>query len=63
MSGYNCPAILVITSEHPEYADILKDKVTEFNPRMFMNGAPEIEMEYNTESLTSTRAQSGWILN
>ena len=53
MSGYNCPAILVITSEHPEYADILKDKVTEFNPRMFMTGAPEIEMEYNTETHAS----------
>ena len=53
MSGYNCPAILVITSEHPKYADILKDKVTEFNPRMFMTGAPEIEMEYNTETHAS----------
>ena len=53
MSGYDCPAILVITSEHPEYADILKDKVTEFNPRMFMTGAPEIEMEYNTETHAS----------
>ena len=59
MSGYDCPAILVITSEHPEYANILEDKRTDFNACMFITGAPElefmiaapeIEREYNTET-------------
>ena len=53
MSGYDCPAILVITSEHPEYADILKDKHTDFNARMFMTSPPKIELEYNTETHTN----------
>ena len=53
MSGYDCPAILVITSEHPEYADILKDKHTDFNACMFMTSPPKIELEYNTETYTN----------
>ena len=53
MSGYDCPVILVITSEHPEYANILKDKHTDFNARMFMTSPPKIELEYNTETHTN----------
>ena len=35
MSGYDCPTILVIACEHPEYADFLHDKEA-FGPVMLL---------------------------
>ena len=43
MSGYDCPTILVIACEHPEYADFLHDKGT-FGPKMFLTSPPKLEI-------------------
>ena len=39
MSGYNCPTILIITCEHPEYGYLLRSK-DEFGPPMFIASPP-----------------------
>ena len=41
MSGYDCPRILVITCEHPEYEDILLNKEA-FGANMFLTSPPKI---------------------
>ncbi len=41
MSGYDCPTILVIACEHPEYAEILDDKGV-FGPKMLLTSPPKI---------------------
>ena len=43
MSGYDCPRILVIACEHPEYADFLYDKEA-FGPAMLLTSPPKIEI-------------------
>ena len=43
MSGYDCPRILVIACEHPEYADVLHDKGA-FGPKMFLTSPPKLEI-------------------
>ena len=43
MSGYNCPRILVIACEHPEYVDVLHDKGA-FGPKMFLTSPPKLEI-------------------
>ena len=47
MSGYNCPAILVITSEHLQYGHILQNKNAPFGASMFMMSPPGIAIEHN----------------
>ena len=41
MSGYDCPTILVIACEYPEYAYILRDKGA-FGPKMLLTSPPKI---------------------
>ena len=53
MSGYDCPAILTITCEHPEYGYVLQSKDNDFNPCMFIASPPKAEMRYDPESYTS----------
>ena len=43
MSGYDCPTILVIACEHPEYADFLHDKEV-FGPKMLLTSPPKLEI-------------------
>ena len=43
MSGYDCPRILVITCEHPEYADFLDEKEA-FGPSILLTSPPKIEI-------------------
>ena len=43
MSGYDCPRILVITCEHPEYADFLHEKEA-FGPAMLLTSPPKLEI-------------------
>ena len=43
MSGYDCPTILVIACEHPEYADILHDKEA-FGPKMLLTSPPKLSV-------------------
>ena len=43
MSGYDCPTILVIACEHPEYADFLHDKGA-FGPKMLLTSPPKISI-------------------
>ena len=43
MSGYDCPRILVITCEHPEYADFLDEKEA-FGPAVLLTSPPKIEI-------------------
>jgi hypothetical protein len=47
MSGYNCPAILIITSEHLQYEHILQNKNAPFGASMFMMSPPGIAIEHN----------------
>ena len=47
MSGYDCPRILVITCEHPEYADFLFDKDA-FGPAMLLTSPPKLEIPGGT---------------
>ena len=42
-SGYDCPTILVIACEHPEYADFLHDKEV-FGPKMLLTSPPKLEI-------------------
>ena len=42
MSGYDCPRILVITCEHPEYAYFLDKKA--FGPAVLLTSPPKIEI-------------------
>ena len=43
MFGYDCPRILVITCEHPEYADFLDEKEA-FGPAGLLTSPPKIEI-------------------
>ena len=43
MSRYDCPRILVITCEHPEYEDILLNKEA-FGAKMFLTSPPKMEI-------------------
>ncbi len=47
MSGYNCPAILIVTSEHLQYGHILQNKKAPFGASMFMTSPPGIAIEHN----------------
>ena len=53
MTGYDCPTILTITCEHPEYGYFLQSKDNDFNPCMFITSPPGAEMRYDPESYTS----------
>ena len=53
MSGYDCPTILTITCEYPEYGYVLQSKDNDFNPCMFIASPPKAEMRYDPESYTS----------
>ena len=61
MSGYDCPRILVIACEHPEYADFLHGKGV-LGPAMFQTSLPSLDGETNLADSLFLRFEDGRIV-